>query len=195
METHPNHNHLYEIAENQAGYFTNRQARAAGFSRERLSYYASIGRFIRIQPGVYRLVQFPGSPYEDLFVAWLRAGSNSVISHESALALYELSDVLPGEVHVIIPRISSRRRSGIRLHTNRLRPDEITTREGLPVTTVVRTISDVAASDLPEEQVSQAIHEALDRGLINREELLTQAERRKGRAKQMIDSILNAVLP
>jgi len=194
METHPNHNHLYEIAENQAGYFTNQQASSAGFSRERLSYYASTGRFIRVQPGIYRLVQFPGSSYEDLFVAWLRTGANSVISHESALALYELSDVLPGEVHVIVPRTSSRRRSGIRLHTNRLRPDEITTRECLLVTTVARTICDVAASNLPEEQVSQAIQEALDRGLITREELLTQAERRKGRTKQMIISILNAVL-
>jgi hypothetical protein len=50
----------------------------------------------------------------------------------------------------------------------------------------------VAASNLPEEQVRQAIQEAIDRGLVTREELLTQAERHKGRAKQMIIGILNA---
>ena len=194
MKTKPNHNQLYEIAESQAGYFTSVQAREVGLSWERLSSNVKTGKFLRIAHGVYRLVQFPGSPYEDLFVAWLRAGPNSAISHESALALYELSDVLPGEVHVILPRTSSRRRRGIRLHTNKLSPDEITTREGLPVTTVVRTICDVAASNLPEEQVRQAIQEALDRGLVTREELLIQAEKHKGRARQMIISILNAVL-
>jgi len=192
MKTKPNHNQLYEIAESQAGYFTSVQAREVGLSWERLSSNVKTGKFLRIAHGVYRLVQFPGSPYEDLFVAWLRAGPNSAISHESALALYELSDVLPGEVHVILPRTSSRRRRGIRLHTNKLSPDEITTREGLPVTTVVRTICDVSARNLPEEQVRQAIQEALDRGLVTREELLTQAKRHKGRARQMIIGILNA---
>ena len=106
---------LYEIAEQQAGYFTAAQALEAGYSRPLLSYYTKVGRFDRVHRGVYRLVQFPGSPYEDLFVACLRTGPDSVISHESALAVYELSDVLPGEVHVIVPRTASRRRVGIRL--------------------------------------------------------------------------------
>ena len=150
------------------------------------------GRFLRVAHGVYRLANIPGSRFEDLFVAWLKTRPNSAISHESALSIYDLSDVLPGETHVTVPRTASRRRKGIRLHTNQLSPDEITTRDGLPVTTVARTISDVAASNLPEEQVTQAIQEALDLGLVTREELLTEAERRKGRAKQMIISILNS---
>lgn len=100
----PNHQRLYEIAERQAGYFTAAQAQAAGFSRPLLSYYTKMGRFNRIRWGIYRLVQFPGSPDEDLFVAWLRTGPNSVISHESALAVYELSDALPSEIHMIVPQ-------------------------------------------------------------------------------------------
>ena len=129
--TFPDHQQLYEIAEQQAGYFTAAQAQAAGFSQPLLSYYAKTGRFDRIRRGIYRLVQFPGSPYEDLFVAWLRTGPDSVISHEGALAVYELSDVLPGEVHVIVPRTASRRRKGIRLHTNRVGTDKVTQRAGL----------------------------------------------------------------
>ena len=120
MVEQPDFNHLYQIAEDQAGYFTASQAQEAGFSWERLSYYVTTGRFSRIQRGIYRLVQFPASPYEDLFVAWLRIGLESVISHESALYLYDLSDVLPGEIHVIMPRSGSRRRKGLRLHTNQL---------------------------------------------------------------------------
>lgn len=192
MVSQPNFNRLYEIAENQAGYFTSNQAQEAGFSWERLSYYVNTGRFTRVRRGIYRLVQFPGSPYEDLFVAWLKTGSTTVISHESALYLYKLSDVLPGEVHVIMPRTGSRRRKGLRLHTNRLNPDEVTRREGLPVTSAARTIIDVAARGIAEEQIRQAVHEAIQQGLAGREELLSMASRRGGRVLRIIENILNS---
>lgn len=188
--TPPDHQRLYEIAEQQAGYFTAAQAQAVGFSRSLLSYYTKTGRFDRVRQGIYRLVQFPGSPYEDLFVAWLRTGPDSVISHESALAVYELSDVLPGEVHVIVPRTASRRRNGIRQHTNRIGNDEVTQRAGLPITTVARTIADVIAGGLAQDQVRQAIQEALRRGLTTRESLLAQAARRGGQIRRVLERLL-----
>lgn len=186
MTTSPDYDQLYEIAESQAGYFTAAQARGAGFSWERLSSNAKTGRFQRISRGVYRLTHFPSSSFEDLFVAWLRTGPSSVISHESALSVYELSDLLPSEVHVIIPRTASRRRQGIRLHTNRLEPDEVTVREGLPITTVERTIADVAQSGQTEEQIRLAIQEALQRGLTTKKDLCLQADRHGGRAARLI---------
>lgn len=192
MSTLPDFNHLYRLAENQAGYFTTGQAHQAGFSWERLSAYTAAGRFIRIHRGIYRLVQFPGSSHEDLFVAWLRAGPNSVISHESALYLYKLSDVLPGEVHVIMPRTGSRRRAGIRLHTNQLLPSEVTRREGLPVTTPARTIIDLAVSGLAAEQIRLAVFEALRQGLVSKEDLQVRASRKGGRAERTISHILEA---
>ena len=181
MNTKPDYDRLYEIAENQAGYFTTGQAQSAGFSAERLSANVTSSRFVRITPGVYRLRHFPGSAYEDLFVAWLRAGSSAVISHESALAVYELSDVLPGEIHLIVPRTASRRRKGIRQHTHRLQPDEITKRSGLPLTTIERTLSDLIAAGLAEEQTRQAILEALQRGLTEPKKLISQAQRAGGK--------------
>jgi predicted transcriptional regulator of viral defense system len=191
MKTGPDYNHLYEIAEAQAGYFTTRQAGAAGFSRERLSDNVKNGRFIRVAHGVYRLHNFPASPYEDLFVAWLRGGLSAVVSHESALAVYELSDVLPGEIHLIVPRNSSRRRGGIRLHTNRLQPDEVTKRNGLPITTVTRTLTDLIATGLAEEQIRQAIREALKRGLTDQESLLRQAQRVGGKASTFVRGVFD----
>lgn len=185
-KSHPDHEALYRLAEPQAGYFTASQATGVGFSWERLSEYASTGRFRRVAHGIYRLAQFPSSPFEDLFVAWLRTGPKSVVSHESALAVYELSDVLPGQIHVTVPRSASRRRKGIRQHTNRLGPHDATKREGLPITTVPRTIADVAAAGLAEEQVRQAVREALDRGLTDRDSLLAEADRRGGRAARLI---------
>ncbi len=190
MSDGPDYNRLYSIAEDQAGYFTSQQAREAGYSWERLTNSVKSGKFQRVAQGLYRLRHFPNSPFEDLFVAHLRAGPKSVISHESALAVYELSDVLPGEVHVIVPRTASRRHKGIRLHTNRLKLDEITIRNDLPVTTVARTIADVISSGLAGELVRQAFREGLQRGLLSRRDLAAQATRRKGNVARAIQEIV-----
>jgi predicted transcriptional regulator of viral defense system len=182
----PDHGALYLAAEQQAGYFTAAQARQAGFSRSLLSYHVGSGRFVRVRPHLYRLAQFPALPHEDLFVASLEAGPEAVISHDSALALYDLSDVLPAQVHVTVPRTASRRRPGIRLHTKRLSPQEVTRCEGLPVTTVQRTLVDVCAAGLADEQVRLAIRQAVRRGLVAKEELLTLAAQRRGRIRHLI---------
>ena len=189
MNQGPDYQQLYETAESQAGYFAAHQARQCGFSWERLSSNVNTGRFIRIRRGIYRLTQFPGSEYEDLFVAWLRTGPDSVISHESALALYDLSDTLPSEIHVIVLRTSSRRRPDIRQHTHRLDADEVTKREGLPVTTVPRTLADVAASGHAEEQVRLAIQEAIERGLTSARALRRYATKRGGLFQQIMQSM------
>jgi predicted transcriptional regulator of viral defense system len=191
MMAKPNYNQLYEFAEEQSGYFSAAQAHEAGFSWERLTNSVKSGKFLRVAAGVYRLAQFPRHPHEDLFYTWLATGPGSVISHESALAYYDLSDALPSQVHIIVPRTASRRRENIRLHTNRLSPEDVTTRGGLRVTTVARTIADVASSGLSEVLVRQAIHEALQRGLVSQNELFSQAEQRGGRVKQIIMDEVN----
>jgi len=190
----PDFTHLYKIAEAQAGYFTARQAHEVGYSRERLSDLTRRDQFIRVQRGIYRLSHFPASRFEDLFIAHLRTGPNSVISHDSALAVYDLSDVLPSETHVIMSRTGSRRRDGLRLHTNKIDIDEVTRREGLPVTTPSRTIADVIANGLDRDLVRQAVEEALRKGLTTRAQLLEQADRREGRVKKIIQEFLEEAI-
>lgn len=186
---------LYAIAERQAGYFTTSQAKDAGYSQRQLTYYVRSGRFLRVRWGVYRLALFPSTPHEDLFVAWLRAGDEAVISHDSALALHELSDVLPDRIHVTVPRSASRRRRGFALHTNRLDANEVAHVMGLPVTTVSRTIADVATSGLAEEQVVQAVSEAVDRGLVTVDDLQAHARGHGGRAERLIMRALSERTP
>ncbi|MFA5874071.1 MAG: type IV toxin-antitoxin system AbiEi family antitoxin domain-containing protein [Anaerolineales bacterium] len=194
MTERPDFTHLYKIAEAQAGYFTARQAHEAGYSRERLSDLTARDQFIRVQRGIYRLPHFPASRFEDLFIAHLRTGPNSVISHDSALAVYDLSDVLPSEIHVIMPRTGSRRRDSLRLHTNKIDVDEVTRREGLPVTTPSRTIADVIANGLGRDLVRQAVEDAIRKGLTTRAQLLEQADHREGRVKKIIQEILEEVI-
>jgi len=186
MDNKPDYDQLYNVAEGQGGYFAASQARKLGFAWDRLSKNVKNGRFMRVAHGVYRLVNFPGSPFEDLFIAWLRTGPNSVISHESALSVYDLSDVLPDEIHIIVPRSSSARRKGIRQHTNQLEDSEITTREGLPITTVARTLADVSATGLAKEQIKLAINEGISNGMVTMGMLWDQAEKRGGRFKKIL---------
>ncbi len=182
----PDYDQLYQIAEDQGGYFTSAQAGDAGYSWERLSNTVKAGRFVRVSRGVYRLAHFPGSRFEDFFIAWLRAGPTSVISHESALSVYGLSDVLPHEIHVIVPRTASRRRKGIRQHTNQLEGKDITSRDGLPITTVARTLADVSTIGLAKEQVKLAINEGISNGMVTMEMLWDQTEKRGGRFKKIL---------
>ncbi|MBM4457913.1 MAG: hypothetical protein FJ011_09155 [Chloroflexi bacterium] len=181
---------LYEIAEAQAGYFTTAQAAAAGVDRRRLAYFTAAGQLQRIRRGIYRLTHFPRSRYEDLVIAWLETGPHSVISHDSALTLYDLSDVLPASIHVTVPRTASRRRHGLRLHTNQIGPADVTSYDGMQVTTVPRTIADVALDGLSDEFVEQAACEAIQKGLTSTEDLLTEADRRSQRLGQMLRRVL-----
>ena len=180
------YNRLYQIAEAQAGYFTTAQAVAMGVDRKRLARYAVAGRLERVRRGVYRLAPFPRSAHEDLFVAWLEMGPESVISHDSALALYELSDALPAAIHVTVPPTASRRHPGLRLHTNRVSAQEITHYDALPVTTVARTIADVALAGLADELVEQAVQEAIRNGMVTPALLLAAAEPRGPRVTGII---------
>ncbi len=183
---------LYPIAEAQNGYFSSRQAHQAGFSNALLSYHAKQGRFLRVRRGVYRLAAFPEMPHADLYAAWLAAGEKAVVSHESALLLYDLTDLLPAEIHLTVPRTASRRLSGIRFHTARLSPEEVTRREGLPVTTLPRTIADLIRSGLSPEWVAQAVCQALERGTTDEAGLQAAAHRYGGQVAAQIYAALES---
>jgi predicted transcriptional regulator of viral defense system len=183
MKNNPDYNCLFEIAEDQAGYFSSSQAVERGFSWERLSNSVKSGKFRRVSSGIYRFQQYPESRFEDLFIALLKTGKNSVLSHVTALSVYQLSDALPGEIHVTIPRTASRRRPGIKFHTKSIGQNEITLYEGLRITTVERTIIDLFESGFDPGQLRQAVDQALERGLTTKP-MLINAMNSRGKFKQ-----------
>ncbi|MFH1725131.1 MAG: type IV toxin-antitoxin system AbiEi family antitoxin domain-containing protein, partial [Elusimicrobiota bacterium] len=99
---------LYEIAEAQQGYFTTKQAKAAGFDERNHPYHVKAGNWTRERRGLYRLTRFPAADRPDLVVASLwsmnRNGEiQGCFSHETALTLYELSDAMPSKLHMTVP--------------------------------------------------------------------------------------------
>jgi predicted transcriptional regulator of viral defense system len=165
----------------QGGYFNAGQARAHGVSRQLLEHHLRRGRFERVRHGLYRVQGFPTSEHDDMREAWIAVDTpDALLSHESALALLDLSDNIPDAVHLLLPRRHRglRRPSGTVLHT---RPDteDIPTvwRDGLPLTAPSRTLLDVA-DRLQPEQFSMAVGQALRRGLLTRDQLQAEAARR-----------------
>ena len=165
---------LYAVAERQAGYFTAAQALEAGYSYSAQAYHHKAGHWLRDGWGIYRLARFPSSPREDLvrLRLWSRDRSGegqAVVSHESALELYELSDVLPAEVHLTVPKgFRKRPPDGVALHRAQLAPGDVREWEGLAVTAPLRTLLDVAKGPLSPEHLETATREALERGLVRR---------------------------
>lgn len=179
--TTPNVRGLEADAYGQHGYFRVSQAREHGISSQLLSHYIRQGRFDRVRRGLYRLHGFPTSEHDEMREAWLAVGpEKSILSHQSALSLLELSDVIPAAVHLLVPRRHRglRRPPGAVIHT---RPDdeEVSTvwREGIPLTAPARTLVDVAG-ELQPEQAKMAMHQALGLGLVTARELEEEAARR-----------------
>lgn len=193
------HDALYRRAEAQAGYFTAAQAVEAGMDRSTLHFHARPGgRYERVRRGLYRLRHFPSSPHEHVTAAWLPLRTaGAVVSHESALELLGLSDVIPDVVHLTVPRSERglRRRAGVRLHTTDRPPGPAETRTiaGLPVTRPERSILDALESGVQPEQIELAIGQALERGLTTPPRLRRSAAGRSQRVRRFLEQRLEGV--
>lgn len=173
--TGPDWNRLYETAAGQEGHFTTVQAGEAGYCPQLLIKYLRNGRIIRVRRGIYRLVHFPAGEHEDLVAVWLWTDRTGVFSHETALALHDLSDVMPGKVHVTLPEAWRKRRlrvpKGLLLHFADVAKADRAWVGSVPVTAPTRTLRDCAIDGVSPETMRKAIRDAVSRGLVARSEL------------------------
>jgi len=171
---------LFELAEQQQGFFTTKQARAAGFAENTHPYHVQAGNWIREHRGIYRLALFPAPDRPDL-VLWSLWSRNrkeeveGVYSHETALSLYELSDLNPAKLHMTVPT-NFRRNSDIPgivvLHYRDLLKSEIQPGPGYKYTKPLRTILDLIEDGTVERTfIRQALRQSVNRGLITRQQL------------------------
>lgn len=187
----PDHSCLYQTASEQAGYFTTAQAEACGYSRPGLSQMVDSGRIRRERRGLYRLRDYPSSPHEHLVREWLAAGPESAISHESALELYDLSDIIPDSIHVTVPRdrrwYSAPGHVTVHTTTRDLAPDTMH-REGVRVTRSERTIVDSAKAGSHPDQIIVAVREAVDRGLTTEPRMRQAIADRSARVRELVEA-------
>ncbi len=166
---------LFEIAEGQQGYFTAKQAADAGYQLGSQAHHVKSGNWVRVERGIYRLAHFPQSPEEQLviYALWSRNRTGEpegVYSHQTALAIHELSDVNPARLHMTVPATFRRRAEPPKilvLHRGTLDKKDVEQRQGFAVTRPLRTIANLAAAEtVSREIVEQALAEGRQRGLI-----------------------------
>jgi len=170
---------LLTTAADQHGYFTSAQAAAAGISRRALTWRTEHGSAARAGYGLYRLPHWPAEPNDELYALQALAPFGT-FSHETALNLLGLSDIIPGTIHLTIPE-SSRLglRPGIKLHRSRRNADrDRALRDGLWISTARRALLDSARIGSDPDQLINAARDARARAMLTTEDIARLRENR-----------------
>jgi very-short-patch-repair endonuclease len=134
------------LADAQYGVVSRAQLLQAGLSVQAIDRRVRSRRLHVLHRGVYAVGHKRLRTEGHWMAAVLACGNGAVLSHHTAAALWDLRRVGSGAIHVTVPGDPGRkRRAGIKLHrSTTLGPKDVTAHEGIPVTTVARTIIDLA---------------------------------------------------
>jgi predicted transcriptional regulator of viral defense system len=188
---------LFDIADRQQGFFTTKQAKAAGFAENTHPYHVQVGNWIREHRGIYRLALYPTTdrPELALWALWSRNRNeeiDGVYSHQTVLSFHDLSDLNPAKLHMTVPT-DFRRNSEIPgilvLHYADLPESDIQVAQGFKLTRPLRAILDlIEAGTVERNFIRQAIRQAVDRGLITRQQV--RNARMSGPARKILEEVL-----
>ena len=186
-------NALALLAGRQCGVFSRAQALSICADEGLISWRLKTGRRVQAAPGVYALLGWPDSWHRRLWVAHLAVGPESVVSHEAAAALHGFALFPPGPVVVTVRHGDHHRPGGWTVHQSTdLRPEDIGSVSGLPVTGEARTLFDLAAVTTRQRYV-RALEDAHVRRLCRLEDVgsVYLALRRRGkRGMKMLGQVL-----
>jgi predicted transcriptional regulator of viral defense system len=163
---------LAAVAAGQFGFITQEEASQRGFKRMTLVRMAERGQLERRSQGVYRLPLIPDGPLDAYMEAtlWPR-GAAGVLSHETALALYELSDVNPDKIHITVPKSHRVRRAipaEYEIHREDLAPGDVASHEGIATVPPTVAIRQCHATHLGPALLAQAIDQGERNGRLTR---------------------------
>ena len=160
---------LFEVAADQHGYVTTEDVRGLGGTPQVLVDMHRHGQLQRVAHGLYRFPLFPQGPRDELRQATLWPRGLGVISHDSALDLWDLCDVNPAKIHLTVPKSARVRRQTPALyvvHVRDLDPADMTAFEGIPVVSARRAVLDGVERHLDARLIDQAIDNGQRRGLL-----------------------------
>ena len=188
---------LFDSAEGQQGYFTAKQAAAAGYQLGSQAHHVKSGNWVRVERGIYRLARFPQTNEEQLVIYHLwsrnRVGvPEGVYSHQTALSIHELSDINPAKLHMTVPltfRRNAKPPKILVLHRASLNEKDVVQRHGFAVTRPLRAITDLAVAEtVSRDIIEQALKEGRQRGLITEREI--SELRQRGQIPKWLDELL-----
>jgi very-short-patch-repair endonuclease len=146
------------------------QLHELGFTRAAIDHRVATGRLHRIHRGVFAV----GTPEIGQRGRWMAAvlacGPGAVVSHQSAAEVWGIRPRRGGSIQVTVPTHRSKPIRGVVKRRRELGPDDRATRDGIPVTSPIRTLVDLAVR-LPDTQLEVAVNEADKRDLVDPERL------------------------
>ena len=177
-----------EIAARQHGVVSRPQLLGVGLDDDAIGRRVRKGRLHRIHKGVFAV----GHPSLKREARWMAAvlacGEGAALSHLDAASLWEIYEALGPRIHVLAG--SDRRVPGLLVHrARRLDPDDVTERDGIPVTTVARTLLDLT-DILPEDRILRAMREAEFKRVLDHDSLDAAVRRARGRRTGALRAVL-----
>jgi very-short-patch-repair endonuclease len=174
---------IARVAARQHGIVTRLQLLGVGLSAREIDNRVRTGRLWRVYNGVYAVGHLPVTPHQRAMAAVLACGPEAALSHWSGGALWELK--LRWTMPLDVTARWDRRRQGIRVHRSRLDRRDVTRHYGIPVTTLARTLLDLA-DVLDTLTLTRAVNEARLRRKATLTDLAELLARSPGRATKRL---------
>jgi len=169
----------WQLAARQHSVVARWQLHDLGFTDHAIAHRVKTGRLRRVHPGVYSIGSAELARGGRWRAALLWAGSDSVLSHSSSAALWKIDEEW-AVTEVTVPRQRRISSDGIRVHrTTRPPPEDVVLHAGFHVTSVVRTLIDLAARH-STKRLEAAVNAAVRRRLIELDELRRAVAARPG---------------
>lgn len=172
---------LWDVALDQHGYVTQRDARALDIDKLTVDMLSARRQLDRVAHGVYRFPQIPATEYDPYMLAVLWTGAEEAcLSHDSALAAYAVCDINPNRIHVTVAaRRRIRRAGGDRyvVHYQDLLPAQVGWWQEIPTVTLPTAIGQCIDAGVPTYLLIQALENAAKTGdLVSADRTRLQAE-------------------
>jgi predicted transcriptional regulator of viral defense system len=162
---------------------THRQLAGVGIRGSALTRRVAAGRLVRVYPGVYAVGHVPRTREARWIAAVMACGQGAVLSHLDAAALWQIYESRGTAVHVTATSRAGRHLRGIHAHRARtLDPADVTVKDGIPVTTVARTLVDLTDL-LSADRLLRAMREAEYLKLLELDTLVAAVQRANGRKR------------
>jgi predicted transcriptional regulator of viral defense system len=184
---------LFALAAQQGGYFTAAQAKQLGYSYQAQAHHVGAGNWIRIDRGLFRLAEWVPDLHDDLIRWTLWSRGRAVVSHETALSVHGISELESARVHLTVPPRFSMDDPALTLHRADLPDEDVVQRAGFSVTSIARSLTDVAALAADEDQLARAIQEAIEAGKVTVRQLRSRAEAIDPRAALRIERAMQRI--
>ena len=184
---------LFALAAQQGGYFTAAQAKQLGYSYQAQAHHVGAGNWIRIDRGLFRLAEWVPDLHDDLIRWTLWSRGRAVASHETALSVHGISELESARVHLTVPPRFSMDDPALTLHRADLPDEDVVQGAGFSVTSIARSLTDVAALAADEDQLARAIQEAIEAGKVTVRQLRSRAEAIDPRAALRIERAMQRI--